>query len=76
MQDLLKQLEATTIVDARTKTAIVPYELFHRFAAHLQQLENEIRKLQMQVSSQLRPGRDQESAAAGHEEVALAPIRD
>ncbi len=57
MQDLLKQLEATTIVDARTKTAIVPYELFYRFAAHLQQLEDEIRKLQMQVGSQPPRGR-------------------
>ncbi len=57
MQDLLKQLEARTIVDARAKTAIVPYELFSRFAAHLQQLENEIRKLQMQASSQVRRGR-------------------
>ncbi len=57
MQDLLKELEARTIVDARSKTAIVPYDLFYRFASHLQQLENEIRTLQMQVSSQLRNGR-------------------
>ncbi len=54
MDDLLKQLEQKTIVDARNKTAIIPYELFFQFAAHVQQLETQLKILRMQISSGIR----------------------
>ncbi len=57
MDDLLKQLEQKTIVDARNKTATIPYELFFQFAAHVQQLESQLKILRMQVSSGIRRDR-------------------